>query len=886
MDTGAPIGPISVLFTDIEGSSRLWETHPGAMETALAVHDTIVRDAVIGAGGTVVKGTGDGFMAVFPSPIDAAAAAVAAQLSLQNADFDAVEGLLVRMGIHVGEARPREGDYYGPAINRAARLMGVGHGGQILVSSAFRTVTTDGLPSAVSLKGLGEHRLRDLTAPEQVYQLLHPELRAEFPPLTSLDSFPNNLPSTLQSFVGRKEDIARITDTLGGARLVTLTGPGGTGKTRLAAEVAAAAVRDFPWGAWLVDLAPLADPALVPSAIAESIGIAPQPGRSVVETLITRLTDRGMLIILDSCEHLLEAAAGTTRQLLENCPTVKIVATSRERLGLAGEHVFVVKPLSWPTTTDPTAEALLAYEAAELFADRAREANSDWVLDDVSAPHVARICAAVEGIPLAIELAAARTRVLTVAQIADRLDQQLALLGGYSGGEDRHHALRATIDWSYDLMSDEERRLFRRLSVFRGGADFEAIEATAEAEDTLLDALDGLVSKSMILAEEAPSGMRYRLLEPLRQYAADQLTDQGEEAGAFAQHWTWFDRFARDSERGVRGPDQLEWLARTEIDYDNLRAALSRAYEADEIGTCMSLAGSLSWFMFLHSHIQDWDLWLPRLLDRGHTAEPRMLARLLLSAAQYAWELARMEEAETHATRALDLAEAMGSDTLQAWAHTYLALIGILGLNIAMADDHLDSAEPIFQGKGNLAGIGYVMWVRAFVGLLRLGDDEATTTEDSWVLETMQIVVEGARRRGDRNLLGHTLWTSAEVARLGGDTETAWAQNAEASAALYELGNHYCLAHNLLSAAGIALSGDEVAKAATLLSASHSLKERLGVTGPPLEIEWSERVRADIEQHLDEAAFAEAWEQGQRLAIAAVVGLATKSLRKDSSTPS
>jgi predicted ATPase/class 3 adenylate cyclase len=869
---------LSFLFTDVEGSSRLWETEPGAMESALAQHDEIIRLAVESEGGTVVKGTGDGFMAAFPSPIDAVTAAVAAQLALQQRDFDVVEGLPVRMGIHLGESQPRAGDYFGPVVNRAARLMAIGHGGQILVSATSQAATADGLPAPIRLHSLGEHRLKDLTAPEQVFQVLHPELRAEFPPLDSLDVFSNNLPSMPQSFVGREDDIARIIETLDTARLVTLTGPGGSGKTRLGVEAAARSIDRFPWGAWLVDLAPVTDPGVVPSAIAESIGIAPQPGRSVVDTLISRLSDRGMLIVLDNCEHLIEAAAATTRDLLRACPDVRFIATSRQRLGVAGEHVLVVKPLSWPATTDLGSDELLGFETGELFAQRASEANADWHLDDAAAPHVARISAAVEGIPLAIELAAARTRVLTVAQIADRLDQQLALLGGASGGEDRHQGLRAAIDWSYELMTEGERQLFNRLSVFRGGADYDAIDATcADAIDgSVLDALDGLVSKSMIIADEGQHGMRYRLLEPLRQYAADRLADQDNQADAYQRHWSWFNQFAGEAELGVRSSEQLEWLARSEADYDNLRAALARAYEADDIEVCISIAGSLSWFMFLHSHVQDWALWLPRLLARRDDAEPRLLARLLLSASQNAWELSHMEEARAHANDALQLGENMGSDTLIAWAHTYLALIGIQGRSMEGVEGHIDAADAIFQAKGNLAGIGNVLWLRAFAGVLRVdGEEERDPEELQRLSEMARVVVEAARQGGDRNLLGHTLWIAGEASRLLGDVETAREQVAEGTRALYELGNHYCLGHNLLYAAGIAVLEDDVRKAATLLSASQSLRARLGVPGSPLETHYAERVRADIEEALDERSLEAAWEEGQRLAVATAVGLAT-----------
>jgi len=869
---------LAYLFTDVEGSSRLWEAHAAAMEPALARHDEIITQAVESAGGAIVKGTGDGFMAAFTLPGEAVTAAVDAQLAFSQADFSAVEGLPVRMGIHFGQSQPRDGDYYGPAVNRAARLMSVGHGGQILVSAASEDAVGDRLPTPITLHSLGEHRLKDLTAPERVFQVSHPELRTDFPPLNSLDAFSNNLPSMVQSFVGRADDLANIVDTLATARLVTLTGPGGTGKTRLAIEAAARCIDRFPWGAWLVDLASLTEPSVVPSAIAESIGIEPQPGRSVVDTLISRLSDRGLLIVLDNCEHLIEAVAETTRDLLRACPDVRFIATSRQNLGIRGEHVFVVKPLSAPETTELSADELLGYEAGELFVQRAREANADWSLDEAAVPSVARITGAVEGIPLAIELAAARTRVLTVAQIADRLDQQLALLSGSAGVDDRHQALRATIDSSYELMTEGERQLFDRLSVFRGGADLDAIEATTlgVVDEPALNALDGLLSKSMIIADETPHGMRYRLLEPLRQYAADRLAEDGFDADAYERHWVWFDRFAVGVEQGVRGPDQLDWLARAESDYDNLRVALTRAYEADEIEICISIASSLSWFMFLHSHVQDWTVWLPRLLARRDTADPRMLSRLLLSASQTAWELSNMDEARAHANDALRLGEEMGSDTLRAWAHTYLALIGIQSRETEGVYEHIEVADAVFQAKGNLAGTANTLWLKAFAGLLRVETEGVEDPEELEGLSEMaQVVVESARQNGDRNLLGHTLWIAGEASRLRGDIEAAREQVAEGTLALYELGNQYCLGHNLLFAAGVAMLEDEPAKAATLMSASQSLRARLGVSGSPLETHYAERVRAEIEVALDEQDLDMAWDEGQRLAIATAVGLAT-----------
>ncbi len=868
----------SFLFTDVEGSSRLWEAYPAEMDPALALHDRIIEDAVSSAGGELVKGTGDGFMAVFTDPVGAIDAAVAAQRALGSADFAAVGNLTVRMGVHTGEAQPRAGDYYGPAVNRAARLMGIGHGGQVLVSSSTARAIGAALPEPARLRSLGEHRLKDLTAPEQVYQLDHPELRREFPPLDSLDAFANNLPSMVDSFVGREDDLAHILDTIGRSRLVTLTGPGGTGKTRLAIEAAARSIGEFPWGAWLVDLAPISNPAVVPSEIAESIGIEPQPGRDVVDTLIRRLEDRGMLVVLDNCDHLVEACADTSQRLLKACPTLKILATSRQRLGVAGEHVVVVDPLSYPQATGGDVDDLLAYEAVQLFADRATQADSGWSLDPSTLPGVARIAASVEGLPLAIELAAARTRVLTVGQIADRLDQQLAVLGAPGAGDGRHGALRATIDWSYETMNADEQRLFDTLSVFRGGADFAAIEAvcTSGLGSSLLDALDGLVSKSMIIADQTAHGMRYRVLEPLRQYGAERLDEHGDPGAAYTAHWRYFDELAVEVERGVRSSDQLDWLAKTESDYDNLRAALARAYDAGDLTTCISLAGSLSWFMFLHSKIEDWDLWLPRLLDRGEDADPTKLVRLLLGASQHAWELSRMDEAEVHGARALELAESIGSDTLAAWAHTYLALLRALAIDPDPMEPHLATADTVFQAKGNVAGVGSVVWLRAFATLIATDLGTLASRPDLDALtKHMNAVVAGARQGGDRNLLGHTLWTSAWAARLKGDYETAHRESAEGTQALYELGNQYCLAHNLLFAGYIAHEEGDPGRAVTLLSASDSIKDRLGVTGTPLDIEYARRLRESTSARLDAPVFAAAWEEGQRLAIATAVGLAT-----------
>ena len=476
-----PTGTVIFLFTDIEGSTRLWEEHPDAMRLALERHDTLLTAAIETNNGRVFKTVGDAFCAVFSTATDALDAAIQVQLNLRNLQPSAVTSdlpLKVRLALHVGAAELRDADYFGPTVNRVARLLSVGHGGQILLSGAVQELVRDDLPPGVSLRDLGQHRLRDLQRAEHVYQVVHTELPADFPPLRSLNELPNNLPQQMTSFIGREKEIAEIRQMLATSRLVTLTGAGGTGKTRLSLQVAAEVMGEFPDGVWLVEFASLADPGLVPQTVATALSVREEPGRPIIQTLVDHLKAKTLLIVLDNCEHLLSASAQLTETLLRSCTHVRILASSREGLGIVGEHTYRVPSLTVP---DPRQmlpiEKLSQYEAVKLFIDRALMVQPAFAVNNQNAPAVAHICHRLDGIPLAIELAAARVKAMSVEQISQRLNDRFRLLtGGSRTALPRQQTLRALIDWSYDLLSDKEKTLLRRLSVFAGGWTLEAAE--------------------------------------------------------------------------------------------------------------------------------------------------------------------------------------------------------------------------------------------------------------------------------------------------------------------------------------------------------------------------------------------------------------------------
>jgi predicted ATPase/class 3 adenylate cyclase/DNA-binding CsgD family transcriptional regulator len=577
-----PTGTVTLLLADVEGSTRLWESQPKEMTAALARLNSVVSGVIAAHDGVrpIEQGEGDSFVAAFARGSDA----VAAALELQRAPLAPIR---LRIGVHTGEIQLRdEGNYAGPTINRTARLRDLGHGGQTLLSGVTEALVLDRLPDDAWLSDLGAHPLRDLPRPERVIQLCHPDLVNEFAPLrVSKTVASQHLPMQLTSFVGRDGELTQLQELLAQNRVVTLTGAGGVGKTRLAIQVAAAMAPEFGDGVWYVDLAPITDRELVPLTVARALGLPDQPGRSTMDSLLRFVRDRQMLVVLDNCEHLLDASAELVVAVLSGAAGLTVLATSREAIGVAGEVSWRVPSLS------------LDGEARELFTDRARHARPDFILTDDNAAAVGEICARLDGVPLAIELAAARVRALSLAEILDSLHDRFRLLtGGARTAVRRQQTLRASVDWSHALLTEPERVLFRRLAAFLGGFDFDAAQTVAGGGDVeryqVLDQLSLLVDKSLVVADDSGGRTRYRLLETVRQYALEKLGESGEADAVRTRHRDHYTAMAALLDAQAGG-DYERRLEQAETEIDNLRAAFAWSLEHSDLELALALASSL-----------------------------------------------------------------------------------------------------------------------------------------------------------------------------------------------------------------------------------------------------------------------------------------------------
>ncbi len=649
-----PTGTVTLLLADVEGSTRLWQTQPDEMTATVARLDRIVSDLVAAHGGVrpVEQGEGDSFVVAFARPSDA----VACALELQRAPLAPIR---LRIGVHSGQVQLRDPkdrtNYIGPTINRTARLRDLAHGGQTVLSGATEQLVVDWLPADAWLTDLGTHPLRDLPRPERVMQLCHPDLRTEFPPLrTPTRVNTHGFPVQLSSFVGRGAQMADVRALLADSRLVTLTGAGGAGKTRLAAEIAARLVSEFTDGAWYVDLAPISHPAVVPVTVARALGLPDQPGRSTTDTLVRFIDDRQMLVVLDNCEHLLDATASLAVELLGACPSLRFLATSREPTGVSGEVTFVVPSLS------------LADEAIELFADRARRVRPDFGITEDNAATVTEICRRLDGMPLAIELAAARVRALSLEEIVGSLHDRFRLLtGGARTAVRRQQTLRASVDWSHALLTETERVLFRRLAVFLGGFDLDAAQTVAGDAAVqryqILDQLTLLVDKSLVVAENTSGATRYRLLETVRQYAQEKLGESGEAEAVRSRHRDYYTSMAALLDAPARS-DYHQRVDQADEEMENLRSAFGWSAETGDVGRALELASSLQPLWLTRGRIQEGLAWFDAVLDDGNVShvevEPAVRARALADKAVLdefvgAYSLAEAEQALTIA-RELD----------------------------------------------------------------------------------------------------------------------------------------------------------------------------------------------------------------------------------------
>lgn len=591
--TSAPPGRVTFFFTDIEGSTRLWEHDAVAMQAALARHDAVLKEAFERHHGFTFATGGDGFAVAFEDPSDAIAAACATQCALQAAALPPV-----RMSVHTGQAQQRDGDYFGPEVNRAARLMAIGHGGQVLVSQATADLLDPDQISGISeLRDLGEHRLRDLSRPERVFQLVITGVANEFPPLRSLDTLPTNLPVQTTRFIGRSEDVERVVTALEQSRLVTLTGVGGVGKTRLALQVAAEISPAYRDGAWLVELASVTDPTMVAETMRGVLGVKQQSGQSIEDCLADFLSSRSMLVVLDNCEHLVGAAAALVLHCLSSSGGSRILATSREGLAVPGERVAAIAPLMVPA--EDTGGAVLDSDSVRLFLDRAADARDGFVVRDEEVPTLARLCRRLDGIPLAIELAAARVRSIALLEILEHLDQRFRLLsGGRRTAPTRQQTLRSAIDWSHDLLDAPERAVIRRLSIFSGGFDLAAVNAvvTDDAIESLfvLDLLDQLVNKSLVNVDASNLTTRYRLLETIADYSWEKLEAAGETETVAHRHATYFARFSERAGVGLCGVEEAKWSDLVDAESENLRRALVWAIETEHADLALRIVAGLA----------------------------------------------------------------------------------------------------------------------------------------------------------------------------------------------------------------------------------------------------------------------------------------------------
>jgi predicted ATPase/class 3 adenylate cyclase len=728
-----PTGIVAFLFTDIEGSTKRWERHPDAMKTAVARHEALIREAILQNDGYVFKTVGDAFCAAFHSPHQAVSTAVAVQRALHTEDFTAVDGLEVRIGIHVGSADERDGDYFGPTVNRVARLMSIGHGGQVLASDAVREQIHAQLPHDAMFTDLGLRRLKDLMRPEHVWQLTIAALPSDFAPLTSLDARPNNLPIQTTPLLGREGEVSVVKQLIASRQCVTISGAGGIGKTRLALQVGADLIDHYEQGVWFADLAPIADASLVPSAIAQALEVK-QSGDSVDASVLQSLKRKELLLILDNCEHLLDAAAPLADSILKVCPLVRILTTSRQPLGIAGEFVHRLSSLDVPdSSTKITADDVQRYGATALFAARAAAADSRFVLTDDTAAVVADICRRLDGIPLAIELAAARVKVLSVRNVAARLDERFKILtGGNRTALPRQKTLSALIDWSYGLLDAREQLFFNRLGIFAGGFGLDAAVAVCGDEDIaeadVLELLSSLTDKSLILADTSRERERYRLLESTRAYALDKLRELSEYDALALRHARYFRQFAQAGYANHRAQPSEAWMPDQEPDIDNLRSALGWTLQeshdpelgAEIAAACVQLwsaaglaAESRNWIKLALERIDAPTcprvaaaLWLAfstfgtgehfyEMAVRArdvfeHHGDQAGIADALYSIAWQSAEAGRYDEAEATATRAIEVYRRIGPE---------LALARCIAMQAVIAQhrEHFDIARTLLR---------------------------------------------------------------------------------------------------------------------------------------------------------------------------------------------
>jgi predicted ATPase/class 3 adenylate cyclase len=900
---------VTFLFTDIEGSTKMWERNPSVMQKALARHDDILQNATQSRGGHVFKTVGDAFCVAFSDASDAVEAALASQRSLSAEGWEEGFAIRARMALHTGSVEERGGDYFGPPVNRVARLLSAGHGGQTLLSSVTRELVRDALPEGTELRDMGERRLKDLFRPEWVFQLAAPGLPSEFPALRTLEGYPNNLPLQPTPLVGREREVAEIADRARSeeVRLLTLTGPGGTGKTRLALQVAADLLEEFKDGVFFVILATITDPELVASTIAGPLGIKESGDQPLEESLKAYLRDRNLLLVLDNFEQVLEGAP-LVGEFLGACPKLKILATSRIPLRLYGEQEYPVPPLALPDPgVLPPLEILTQYEAVRLFVERARTVKPDFTVTNESAPAVAEICARLDGLPLAIELAAARVRLLPPQKMLQRLGNRMKLLkGGARDLPTRQQTLRGAIDWSHDLL-EEEKILFRRLSVFAGGRTLEAIEEICDPEGALdaLEGLESLLEKSLLRQEEGPGGEpRFVMLETIHEYAREKLQASGEAEEIKRLHAEYFLALAKEAEPELVGPDQVEWMDRLATEHDNMRAALSWALGKGRIETALQLGSALEWFWKVRGHFVEGGRWLEKTLSADEGVPDLVRAMALCSAGYLAHVQGDIGRSRKLVEESLELYRKLGDEEGTARSLQYLGwttleddterarrlleesldinrrvgnkreLAMVLHALATMTVDAgeqergkalFEESEALYRESGDIQGLSGSLGVQGWAALLE-GDTG----------RARKLAVEGlelSREIRDKDMESWQQSTLGLVALEEGDTGRAWMLLVESLEVFLEIESR----PGVIDSLGDVGARGEPLRAARLWGAAEALREVTGYTMSVGDARLYEPYITAARSELGETAFRAAWEEGRAMTEEQAIALALEN---------
>jgi predicted ATPase/class 3 adenylate cyclase len=866
-----PTGTVTFLFTDIEGSTRMLQELGHRYAAVLDEHAEIARRAIADCGGVEVSTEGDSFFVAFRSPAKAVLAAVSIQQDLAAKEWFGGTAVSVRMGLHSGQGDLGAVGYVGIDVNRAARIANAAHGGQILLSEATRALVEHSLPEGTSLRDLGQHRLKDIAHPEHLYDLMIEGLPCDFPPPRTLDARPNNLPLQLTSFVGREKELASVKSVLDRSRLLTLTGAGGTGKTRLALQVAAEILTEYRDGAFFVDLSSVSDPDLVPAAIAKALSVHEVPGRPILEVVKENLSPKELLLAVDNFEQVAEASP-VVEALLSAAPGLKVLVTSRVVLSLRGEHEVAVPPLE-PPQPDSVSDVptLLQVESVRLFTDRAIAVSPRFQLTKENAPAVAAIIARLDGLPLAIELAATRTKVITPEEMLSRLQQRLSLLtSGPRTMPERQRTLRDAIAWSHDLLSAPERGLFARLSVFTGGWTLESAEAVADSRDLGLDPLEGLASlvdQSLVRRYETDWGhSRFSMLETIREFGQEQLRASGELDVLRRRHAEHFLALAAEAESHLTAEDQVEWLDRCDEDHPNIRAALEWAIEAGEADRAQESSGALWRFWQQRGHLAEGRGWLEVILAMPSGRGPSQArAKALIGAGGMAWWQKDREAAGACYEEALAIERELGDPARIAEALYNLSFVAA-GQNIESAARLLEESLDLSRRANHAFGMAQAL------SMLVIRDAEIGNW--SAVIDKLQETTAIWRRLGDRLHLAFDLvWLAFAYGRTQ--------RTADAQAAALEALELFCEVDN---ATGIGITFVDLAFLATweghheaairFAGVSQSLRERAG--GPPggfaglLEGDPAAEARA----HLPEDVAQRAWDEGLAMSMDEAVTLA------------